>query len=207
MTSAHIADSLGAFGLRFANADGTRFFGITLDERAGVAVDNYSLRGNTGLVLQSLDEQESLALNKIRPYDLIILEYGLNVVSDSVRTYGWYAKGMMKSVARLRQCFPDADILILGVSDRGHKGENGLETMPAVPALAAAQRRCARESGVAYWDVYTAMGGRGSMIKWTGYGWAAEDYTHIGFKGGRKLADKLLDALEHEKTKFYGTGK
>jgi hypothetical protein len=205
MVSTRIADNLGKFRLRFADAEGIKVLGLTLDDVAGVSVDNFSLRGNSGLILQAMDSAECSAFNQIRPYDLIILEYGLNVASDSVRDYDWYAKGMENSVEHVRKCFPDADILLLGISDRGHMTGEGIATMPAVPALVAAQKKCARATGIAFWDTYRAMGGRNSMVKWVKWKWAAEDYTHIGFKGGRILAGKLSDAFDHE-YEYYESG-
>ena len=123
------ADSLGDFSLKFTNALGLKVLGLTIERCGGVSVDNFSLRGNSGTVLQRLNAEECAELNSVRPYDLIILEYGLNVASDSTRTYGWYSVEMQHAVSRLRQNFPDADFLILGVSDRAHNTGAGLETM------------------------------------------------------------------------------
>ena len=198
------ADSLGDFSLKFSNALGLKVLGLTIERRGGVSVDNFSLRGNSGTVLQRLNAAECAELNSVRPYDLIILEYGLNVASDSTRTYGWYSVEMQRAVSRLRQNFPDADFLILGVSDRAHNTDAGLETMPAVLSLLSAQRDCARKSGSAFWNVYAAMGGHNSMVQWVKWNWAAQDYTHIGFRGGKKLAEKLLEALDYEKKNYYG---
>lgn len=76
--------------------------------------------------------------------------------------------------------------------------------MPAVLSLLSAQRDCARKSGSAFWNVYAAMGGHNSMVQWVKWNWAAQDYTHIGFRGGKKLAEKLLEALDYEKKNYYG---
>jgi hypothetical protein len=55
-----------------------------MEDTTGVVVDNYSLRGNSGLILEQMDPSRCEALNVIRKYDLIVLQYGLNVVSDEV---------------------------------------------------------------------------------------------------------------------------
>ena len=67
------------------------------------------------MILSRLDSTRCRELNEIRPYDLVVLQYGLNIVSDSVLQYGWYAKRMEEAVRHVRVCFPDADILMLGV--------------------------------------------------------------------------------------------
>lgn len=87
---------------------------VALEDNSGVIVDNYSLRGNSGMILSRLDSTRCRELNEIRPYDLVVLQYGLNIVSDSVLQYGWYAKRMEEAVRHVRVCFPDADILMLG---------------------------------------------------------------------------------------------
>ena len=93
------------------------------------------------MILSRLDSTRCRELNEIRPYDLVVLQYGLNIVSDSVLQYGWYAKRMEEAVRHVRVCFPDADILMLGVSDRSRQVDGTFETMPAVLALLHAQRR------------------------------------------------------------------
>ena len=125
----------------FADTAGFRALGVALEDNSGVIVDNYSLRGNSGMILSRLDSTRCRELNEIRPYDLVVLQYGLNIVSDSVLQYGWYAKRMEEAVRHVRVCFPDADILMLGVSDRSRQVDGTFETMPAVLALLHAQRR------------------------------------------------------------------
>lgn len=98
----------------FADTAGFRALGVALEDNSGVIVDNYSLRGNSGMILSRLDSTRCRELNEIRPYDLVVLQYGLNIVSDSVLQYGWYAKRMEEAVRHVRVCFPDADILMLG---------------------------------------------------------------------------------------------
>ena len=66
-------------GLSFSQATGFRALGVAMENEEGVVVDNFSMRGNSGLVLERLDSIQCRALNDIRPYDLIILQYGLNV--------------------------------------------------------------------------------------------------------------------------------
>lgn len=186
----------------FSNTREFRALGVALEDNSGVVVDNFSLRGNSGMILERLDVPRCQALNKIRPYDLIILQYGLNVVSDSVMNYGWYSSRMVKVINHIKMCFPDADILMLGVSDRSHQEDGEFETMPAVLALLHAQRQAAKKAGVPFWNVFGAMGGENSMVRFVEMNWASKDYTHLSFRGGREIAGALLKALLSEK-EFY----
>lgn len=186
----------------FTNTEGFRALGVALEDNSGIVVDNFSLRGNSGMILDRLDVPRCQALNEIRPYDLIVLQYGLNVVSDSVMNYGWYTKRMIRVIEHLRLCFPDADLLMLGVSDRSRQEDGEFETMPAVLALLHAQRLTAKRTGVPFWNVFGAMGGENSMVRFVEKNWASKDYTHLSFRGGREIAQALLKALLSEK-EFY----
>ncbi|MGM9797481.1 MAG: hypothetical protein ACI3ZY_07915 [Parabacteroides sp.] len=188
--------------IRFTQADGFQALGIAMEDSVGVVVDNYSLRGHSGLSLERLDSASCAAFRQIRPYDLIILQYGLNVANDSVMNYDWYAQRMLKAIAQVKRCFPEADLLMMSVSDRSRKGEQGFETMPAVLALLHAQRKLAKRAGIPFWNLFGAMGGENSMVRYVENNWASKDYTHLGFRGGREVAKALLEALEAEK-EFY----
>ena len=195
----------GAFNevdLRFTQAKGFQALGIVMEDATGVVVDNYSLRGHSGLSLERLDSASCAAFRQIRPYDLIILQYGLNVASDSVMNYDWYAQRMLKAIAQVKRCFPEADLLMMSVSDRSRQCEQGFETMPAVLALLHAQRKVAKRAGIPFWNLFGAMGGENSMVRYVENNWASKDYTHLGFRGGREVAKALLEALEAEKV-FY----
>ena len=188
----------------FRNVDGGFLaLGVAIEDNKGVVVDNYSLRGNSGLILNRVDSMQSSALNKVRPYDLIILQYGLNVANDSVLQYGWYGKKMEIAIRHLRRCYPTADVLlVLGVSDRGRQFDGKFETMPSVLALLHSQRQMAKRMGVTFWNVFGAMGGENSMVRYVEKNWASKDYTHLSFRGGKELARILYEALMREK-KFY----
>lgn len=61
----------------FADTAGFRALGVALEDNSGVIVDNYSLRGNSGMILSRLDSTRCRELNEIRPYDLVVLQYGV----------------------------------------------------------------------------------------------------------------------------------
>lgn len=179
-----------------------RLLGVAMEDNSGIVVDNFSLRGNSGMILDRLDSIRCHELGNIRPYDLIVLQYGLNIVTDSVMSYGWYGNRMVNAISHLKRCFPESDILMLGVSDRSRQVDGEFETMPAVLALLHAQRRAAKRAGVTFWNTFGAMGGENSMVGFVERNWASKDYTHLSFRGGREIANALLKALLSEK-EFY----
>ncbi len=186
----------------FSNAKGFRSLGIALEDNEGIVVDNFSLRGNSGLVWEHLDPEVCRSFSNIRPYDLIILEYGLNAMDEDMLDYGWYRSRMVGVVKHLQTCFPDADLLLISISDRSNQYDGEFRTMPAVLALLHAQRQIARNAGIPFWNMFGAMGGENSMVEYVEKGWASKDYTHLSFRGGREIAKSLMNALMLEK-EFY----
>ncbi|MDR1745840.1 MAG: hypothetical protein LBR49_01005 [Tannerella sp.] len=184
---------------RFRHAKGLQALGVALEDERGVVVDNFSLRSNSGVPLGGLDEGSCRELGKVRPYDLIVLQYGLNVATEDVRQYGWYRDRMVQVIQHLRVCFPETDILMLSVSDRSYYSDGAYRTMPAVVSLRNAQRETALRTHIAFWDTFRAMGGENGMVRYVKQHWASKDHTHLSFRGGRELAVALFNALMIEK--------
>ena len=65
-----------------------------------------------------------------------------------------------------------------------------------------AQRKIAKRLGIPFWNLFGAMGGENSMVRFVENDWASKDYTHLSFRGGKEVAKALLQALEEER-KFY----
>lgn len=112
---------------------------------------------------------------------------------------------MLTTIAHLKQAFPQAGILIVGVGDREYKTEEGsLRTMPGIKNLIRYQQNLAADSGVAFWNMFEAMGGEGSMADMVHAkpSLANYDYTHINFRGGKHLAELLYEALVYGKEQY-----
>jgi hypothetical protein len=179
-------------------------FGAGFEGEKGIYIDNFSLRGNSGISLLKVPDEMFTEFNRHRDYKLIILQYGLNVVLEDSLNYTWYAVRMIKVVNKLKRLFPKASILLMSVSDRSSNSSGEFKTMRAIPMMRDAQRLVAERTGIAFWDLYTAMGGENSMVKLAESKppMAAKDYTHLTFKGGRKLAGLFAKTLIHEKKKY-----
>ena len=186
-------------------ADSALFYGVAMDGYNGVAVDNFSLRGSSGLSLRGIPEKALRQFNKQRPYDLIILQYGLNVATERGKNYDNYEKGMLATIEHLKNAFPQAGILLLSVGDRDYRTETGeLRTMPGVKNLIRYQQSIAAESNIAFWNMFEAMGGEGSMAELVHAkpSMANYDYTHINFRGGKHLAVLLYETLIYGKEQY-----
>lgn len=203
--SRSIAGGMSKFHMSVSTGGASRFYGVALDGDKGVAVDNFSMRAKNGWYLEKIPGSTLDAFAKLRPYDLIIIHFGLNVANEKQVDYSAYTKRMGEAINHIRQSFPDASILVVGIADRDQRAADGsMKTMRGVTQLNAYQRKMAADLQVAYWNLYEAMGGSGSLAKMVDKGEANKDYTHINFKGGKVLAKLLFDVLQNGKTNYDG---
>jgi len=172
-------------------------YGVSWDGDGGVEVDNFALRGNSGLPLIEIPAGVLQEFDRLLDYRLIVLHFGTNVTSPDLSDYSWYRAGMAKVVRHFRNAFPNASILLIGAGDRSYKVDAEYVTMPTIPILVETQRKVAADTGAAFWDLYGAMGGLNSMIGWVNHKpvLAALDYTHLSAAGSRRVAEFLYNAL------------
>lgn len=190
----------GKLSLCFYDAAGLSLHGVVFEEKTssggGVWVDNFSLRGASGVTLRGLDTSIASRMNQLRPHQLIILQYGINIMESGRLNYTAYTEKMVNVVQFLKKIFPESDILILGVSDRAVSSSQGKrETMREIYPLRKAILDVAKKTGVAYWDTFEAMNLYGGMVQFVADGMAAKDYTHMNFNGGRYLATKFFESF------------
>lgn len=177
-------------------------YGLSFESDQGVYVDNFSVRGNSGWGLLGVSESMYHQFNNLQHYKLVILQYGLNVIEPNTTQLGWYVPKMMAAIERIKRGFPEASILVIGVSDRSMKQDESYVSFPSIPYLIAAQRKMSKKTGVTFWNLWEAMGGEGSMVKYVNAGLANKDYTHLKYAGGRKIARLLTKAFLYEKKKY-----
>jgi hypothetical protein len=191
--------------LHVNETDSIQFYGVSLEEGNGLYVDNLAMRGNSGIGLSRISNSMLRESQSIRPYKLVILQFGLNVVGehDSI-SYTGYVESMTRVVNKFKESFSDCSILIVSISDRSSNQNGTFKTIPGILMMRKAQRLVAKKTGVAFWDLLEAMGGENSMPKFVNAkpSMAAKDYTHLNFKGGKVLAIKLANALLYEQEKY-----
>jgi hypothetical protein len=199
------ADSIGTIQFDFLSDNRSlSVFGISLQDKSGVIVDNFSMRGSPGTTLKLLSEDMLKQTDSLLSYDLIILQYGLNVMTANRKNYSSYQKGMQETVEHLKKCFPQSSILLLSVGDRSMRKEGGYATMPGVPAMVACQQAVCAETGIVFWNLFEAMGGSGSMVEMVKATppRANKDYTHLNFEGGKYLGEILFNSIMFEKKRY-----
>lgn len=189
--------NLKSIKVNFKKADSIPIYGFNFDDGKGVHVDNFSNRGNSGLPIGSFDVATMRAFHSKLDYDLIVLQYGANVLNYGSLNYGWYEKRMTKVVAHLKDCFPGVSILIVSTADKSTKYDLEMKTDSAVVPLNTAQKRYAIKSESSFVNMYTLMGGDGSMIQWVEQepARANKDYTHFNHRGAKQAANLIFTQL------------
>ena len=175
----------------------TYLYGMALESQHGVILDNFSMRGSSGHTLAKIPQQTLADFARLRPYDLIVLHFGLNVANEKSHAgaYKAYIKRMQVAVEHLKRAYPQASVLIVSMPDRDQRTDVGIRTMLGVESLVAYQQIMASNCHVAYFNLFQAMGGRESMKGLVDNGLAAKDYTLLTFSGGRKLAKLIFEAI------------
>lgn len=180
-------------------------YGLSFEDTRGVYVDNFAIRGYSGLTLDRIPGQIYSGFDRFLRYRLIIVHYGINVAGFTTKQeFNWYRKQMTAVLGHLKNAFPGASFLVISVNDIGHRDNMETVTKPSIPLLVEAQYNIARETGAAFWNLFNAMGGENSMADWAAgqRPLASKDLTHFNPRGAKKIADLLTKALLEEYEAF-----
>ncbi len=200
LTSFNFEKPVKSIDAKFFCNNALTIFGCSVESTEGIIVDNFSFRGNAGMGISKTNDNILQLTQSQLQYDLIILEYGLNAVSPKVTDFSWYEKGMDNTIKKIKRCFPNTSILLISVGDKAYKKESNYETDPSVPILVASQKHLAEKNKIAFWSLYDAIGGEGTMVKWVECDTplANKDYTHFNFRGAHKVGTLLYNKLMSE---------
>lgn len=107
--------------------------------------------------------------------------------------------GLDALLTRVRDAVPQASCLVVGPLDavKGPRDDEAepLRARPLLPTVNALERRVAFAHGCAFFDLYAAMGGAGSVRRFDEAGLMHEDLTHPRGRGLDVLGLLLSDAL------------
>jgi alginate O-acetyltransferase complex protein AlgI len=165
-------------------------YGISIESKTGLVLDNISQRGSAGLEFTMVDKRNLReAFRKLSP-DLFILQYGLNIVRNVRNSYSYYAKGLGRQLALLKEIAPSAHILVIGLTDMAEKEGDSIISYRNIPLIIDAQKRATLAAGETFWNAYNAMGGKSSIIKWSEKvpPLAQKDYVHFTYAGADTLS-------------------
>lgn len=158
--------------------------------QAGVVLDTLGINGARFSTPLAWNEASWAAELSRRDPDLVVLEYGTNELSDWPLKTTSFTEPLRELMARIRRVRPDVDCVVLAPTDRADAEDR-------VPIGRDAVREGALESGCAFWDTYTVMGGKGAIRSWQSEKppKAAKDGIHLAWRGYRELGTKLAEDL------------
>lgn len=190
-----------------------QMFGVALERKgSGIQYDSLGVNGAfIGLLAHYMDADHWAEQLRHRNPSLVIIGYGANESQFERLPMDQYEQDTKEAIRRIRAALPDVSILLAGPMDRGARGAGGsIITRPMIPKLVSHQRRIAAETGCAFFDTFTAMGGEGTVARW----YEARpklmggDFTHPTAQGaeivGTFIYEAMIYAYEEYKQKETG---
>ncbi|MGZ5243916.1 MAG: hypothetical protein ACXWEY_14730 [Bacteroidia bacterium] len=186
--------------LEFPADLGVDIYGIGMDCKTGIAVDNVAMRGSSGIDFTRIDAAFLAQQVKATNTKLLILQFGVNVVPNPLNDYSYYEKGYYRQLQFLKDNLPGVSILVIGISDVAIKDGSHYVSSPNITLIRDAQKKAAFKAGCAFWDLYEAMGGENSMPSWVNSkpALAEKDFTHFNARGAKIIGEMIYNALMSE---------
>ncbi len=185
--------------ITFIGNDSPDIYGISLEGRNGIVMDNIPLRGCSGTIFTKQDATLLGNMYANLAPNLILLEFGGNTIpyiktDKAAADYGRWFKSQIHFIKKLN---PNAAIIVIGPGDMSVKEKTDYITYPYLEKVRDALKEATLSSGCVFWDMYEVMGGKNSMLKWVAAkpALAASDYTHFTPKGAKKIAQEFSAKL------------
>ena len=174
-------------------------YGVLMDSKTGIAVDNVPMRGSSGLSFTSMNAKQLKTFYEAENVRMILMQFGGNIVPavKTERQISYFCRKLRKQIESVLRLAPDATIVFVGPSDMSTSIKGQRQTYPMLPQLIDSLRSTANSIGVAYWDIYSAMGGMNSMLKWVGSdpALAGSDHVHFTNNGAQLIGEIMANSL------------
>lgn len=173
------------------------FYGLTLDGGSRVQIDNVAMRGSSGTIFSSTNGSTYGKMARNLKPKIIIMQYGGNTMpylKDSTKVDS-YAKSMVNQINWIRRRTKNVSFIFIGPTDMCLPVNGKMETYPLLPYLNEKLIQTCSENNIAYWSMYDAMGGKGSMPFWVEEKLTANDYMHFTWKGTKIISELFFTAL------------
>ena len=201
--------SIHTIEIRTTSAGRARIFGIAIERNAaGVIYDALGINGARASRPLLWDWKVFARSLERRDPDLIVVAYGSNEVSDTDLDLEEYKASFNALLNKFHEAAPRASILVLGPPDRAMRIGYRWKTIGRMRALVEAQRQAAFEAGAAFYDLFNAMGGVGSIERWATQPerLAQPDRVHLTKAGYRLVADALYSEMMRGYLQTTGEG-
>ncbi|WP_378186963.1 lipase [Aquimarina sp. W85] len=174
------------------------FYGLTLGSDTKIQMDNVAMRGSSGTIFASSNASSFKQMAAVIQPKVIIMQYGGNTVpylkdSLKVRTYVDYVKSQINWMRR--RINKEVSFIFIGPTDMCIPVNGKMQTYPLLPYLNDSLRETCLSNNIAYWSMFDAMGGAGSMRHWVDQKLAGSDYTHFTSKGTKIISELFFTSL------------
>ncbi len=173
-------------------------YGVVLERDVpGVVYDNLGLIGCFGRRMLNANPDHFKDQVSFRKPDLMVLMYGGNTLGLPHWRASRYKKSFTKVVQRFKEARPAASCLVLSPLDHGKRIKGKVGSLPRLREMVELQRRVALDQGCAFFSIFDAMGGEGTMGRWakTRPRLVLHDFAHLTRHGSRILGALLYGAL------------
>jgi hypothetical protein len=180
-------------------------YGVSFESESGVFVDNFSFRGITGIEFARLDSAFLRSISDNNPYDLIVFQYGVNLLfRPNDKNFSWYSKAMLPVINKIRNCFPQSDFLVVSTTDRAFNYKGEYKSAVGIDSLIRVQALLAYETGSVFYNQFQTMGGANSIVEWAKMkpSLANKDYVHPNHRGAEVLANYFFAAILNDYEKY-----
>jgi lysophospholipase L1-like esterase len=185
-------------------------YGISFETESGIFLDNFSFRGITGIEFSKIDAAFMKAIDEKNPYDLIVFQYGVNLLfRPNDRNFNWYAKALLPVVNKFKSSFPNADFLVVSTADRAFRYGGEYRSAVGIDSLVKIQASLAYETGSSFYNQFASMGGTNSIVEWAKRtpALANKDYVHPNHRGAEVLGNYFFEALIDQYERYKRTIK
>lgn len=194
-----VPDGPHSMRLRATGGAGVRLYGVAMERDVpGVVYDSLGLVGARAQRLLNLDAAHIKRQIAHRNPDLLVLGFGGNEAGNSWLNLETYEQEVTEVVHHMRAGKPKMACLLMGPLDQAeHDARGKVVTIEKLPEIVAVQRKVAAREGCAFYDVFSAMGGEGSMAKWrkSRPRLATSDLRHATPEGYAVVANMYYKAL------------
>ena len=173
------------YGLSFESAD------------KGVVYDPIGPVGADAKVYLQLDQKSFHEHLASHAPDLIIFMVGGNdalKIRKKWTTLEKVRKDHRDLIDSVKKAVPGVECMLWTPMDAGKKKGKKVVSKPGLGAIRAMQIEVAKEKGCAVWDLYTAMGGDGSITRWAKARIMNADLVHPKSKAAELLGQLFVDA-------------
>ncbi|WNG51611.1 hypothetical protein F0U60_51425 [Archangium minus] len=184
-----------------AEGRGAVVLGVVLQhQRPGIVLDTLGVpSADANLFLRAREDIFRAQLAERSPRLLLFilggneakrLEWGRSNIAE-------VEEGLRSFVRRSRAAAPDSACLVVGPIDavRGGTGPQKLAQRPYLDEVISIERQIALSEGCAFFDIFAAMGGSGSIARFVKAGLVHDDLVHPRGQGLDILGQLITDAL------------